>query len=399
MIRSLIATYRQAFSGLPAEVWLLALATLIHRSGTMVMPFLSLYVTAEMGLPPRYGGYMLAAYGVGAITGAAIGGKLSDKLGAMRAQKLSLVAAGLGFFALTAADDPWTFGALVVVASLAAESFRPPNSVAIAERVTEGQSFRAFALRRLAINAGMTLGPAVGGILAYYDYFWLFVCDGATCLAAAAFLAYRFPGRGVARSEETPGDGPAPPASPWNDRPYLVLLGLVAALMIVFYQILTTYPLTLYDVFGFDERAVGLVFAINPLMIILFEMVLIDAVARFHALRVTALGALLMCLGLGILPLGETLMLVCVSIAVLTWGEMLTMPLLEGLVANRAPPSGRGSYLGLYNAAYAVSFVVGPPLGAWIYEIYGYRTLWFGCGALGIVFFLGFWLLSRRFRG
>ena len=52
MFRSILATYREAFSGLNRAVWLLALTTLVNRSGTMVLPFLILYLTQQQGFEP-----------------------------------------------------------------------------------------------------------------------------------------------------------------------------------------------------------------------------------------------------------------------------------------------------------------------------------------------------------
>ncbi len=63
MISRLLETYARAFAGLPRGVWHLALVTVVHRSGTMVLPFLSLYVTRDLGLTPRHAGAALALYG------------------------------------------------------------------------------------------------------------------------------------------------------------------------------------------------------------------------------------------------------------------------------------------------------------------------------------------------
>ncbi len=152
MISRLLDTYRRAFAGLPRGVWHLALVTVVHRSGTMVLPFLSLYVTQDLGLTTRHAGAALALYGVGAIAGSYLGGRLSDGIGPLRAQVVSLLASGVGFFALAAARPIWQLAATIILASTAVESFRPSNAAALAVR------FRAFALRRLAINVGMTFG-------------------------------------------------------------------------------------------------------------------------------------------------------------------------------------------------------------------------------------------------
>ncbi len=397
MISRLLDSYRKAFAGLPRAVWHLALVTVVHRSGTMVLPFLSLYVTRDLGLTPRHAGAALALYGAGAIAGTFLGGRLSDRIGPMRAQVISLVAAGAGFVALAAARPIWPLAVAIVVAAAAVESFRPSNAAALAAAAPEAVRFRAFALRRLAINVGMTLGPALGGLLASYDYLWLFVCDGGTCLAAAALLWLLFGGADARVESEAAASAGTERSSPWRDGPFVVLIFLVTALSIVFFQLLSTYPLTLNVVFGLEERTIGALFAINTLLIVVFEMVLVHAVDRFDPMRVAALGALLTCFGLGALPLGSSVAFVCVTIVVWTCGEMLSHPMLEGLAASRGPAASRGAYLGLFNATFAASFVLGPLLGTWVYDRFGYETLWFGCAAAGVVLAAGFWALSGPF--
>ena len=396
MISQLLGAYRQAFSGLSRQVWQLAWITVVHRSGTMVLPFLSLYVTKDLGGSPRHAGIVLGLYGAGAIAGAFAGGRLSDRYGSVRAQMTSLVTAGFGFFALAMAREPFALAITVVLASAAVESFRPSNAATLAELTGKDVRFRAFALRRLAINIGMTLGPAVAGFLATIDYLWLFVCNGTACWIAAGLLWRLFRHhRAETVAELSSAAGPA--TSPWRDRPFLILIVLITALWTVFFQLLTTYPLTLHDVFGLVEHQIGLLFAINTLLIVLFEMVLVHAVDRFNPVRVAAIGAFLTCIGFGLLPLGSSLPYLCFTIMIWTTGEMLSHPMLEGMIANRAPVASLGAYLGLQNTTIAIGFVFAPLLGTWIYESYGYRTLWFGCGAAGFILLAGFWALSDAF--
>ena len=59
-VRRLASAYRAAFSGLPKEVWLLALGAFVNRSGTMVLPFLSLYLTSRLGMSAVEAGRVLA---------------------------------------------------------------------------------------------------------------------------------------------------------------------------------------------------------------------------------------------------------------------------------------------------------------------------------------------------
>ena len=68
--------------GLPADVWIIFATTLVNRVGTMVLPFLALYLTQRLGYPPGLAGFALTVYGVGGLISAPVAGRLSDRVGA-----------------------------------------------------------------------------------------------------------------------------------------------------------------------------------------------------------------------------------------------------------------------------------------------------------------------------
>ncbi|MEY4865202.1 MAG: hypothetical protein RLZZ114_631, partial [Bacteroidota bacterium] len=47
-MRKIRALYTDAFSGLTRDAWVLATIMFVNRSGTMVLPFLSLYLTQAL---------------------------------------------------------------------------------------------------------------------------------------------------------------------------------------------------------------------------------------------------------------------------------------------------------------------------------------------------------------
>src|SRR4030095_607276 len=80
MLTPVFATYKNAYSGLSRSTWLLSIVMLINRSGTMVVPFLTLYLIS-MGYSVAEAGFVFAFFGLGAFSGAFVGGKLTDKIG------------------------------------------------------------------------------------------------------------------------------------------------------------------------------------------------------------------------------------------------------------------------------------------------------------------------------
>ncbi|MCP5115678.1 MAG: MFS transporter, partial [bacterium] len=169
--------------------WLLALVALVNRAGSMVLPFITLYLTAERGFTTKEAGQLVGLYGLGSALGAYLGGRLSDRVGPVRALQTSLAVGGVGFIVLGFVRERVTMGVTILAVSLIVEAFRPAVMSAFAERSPSSVRFKAFALLRLAGNLGFGIGPAVGGMLAVYSYRWLFVGDAVTCWAAAALLA------------------------------------------------------------------------------------------------------------------------------------------------------------------------------------------------------------------
>ncbi|HMB51740.1 MAG TPA: MFS transporter, partial [Thermoanaerobaculia bacterium] len=95
-VQAVARAYRDAFAGLPRAAWLLSVITFVHRSGTMVLPFLTLYLTGPLGYTSEHAAWMFAVFGLGSLAGTYLGGWATDRFGSQPVQAWSLVAAGAG---------------------------------------------------------------------------------------------------------------------------------------------------------------------------------------------------------------------------------------------------------------------------------------------------------------
>ena len=397
MIARVLRAYREAFSGLPRAVWLQAAGMLINRSGTMVLPFLGLYLTHELEFTTAAAGQILAVYGLGAVAGSFTGGWLSDRLGPVRVQQISLVGTGIGFVALGSLRSHVAIATAVFLLSVVADAFRPATFAAVAQHSAIALRTRSLALVRLAANLGMSIGPAVGGFLAVRHYDLLFWADAVTCWLAAGMLTVAFAGeaRGSARVHAA---SPAARVSPWRDGPFVAFLALVALLATVFFQIMSTLPLYWREHLSLAEDRIGLLLALNTVIIVLVEMVLVRAIEHRDHLRLAALGAFLVCLGFSLMPLGGGPLFIAGTIVVWTVGEMLSLPLTNAFASLRGGATGTGRYMGAYMLAFASAFVVAPLVGTAVYQRWGADTLWYGCAVIGVILMAGFWWLSAVVR-
>ncbi len=375
------------------------MVVLVNRAGSMVLPFLALYVTEGLKLGESAAGWMLAIYGVGSCAGAFVGGMVADKLGPFRIQFVSLILSGFGYFAMTLAADFWTLAVIVVLTSFSADAFRPANGASVTLLAPPELHKRAFSLNRLAINLGYTVGPTVGGFLATISYEFLFWIDGLTSWLAAAtfiiFLGLKAPAAAASTSEELDSaNNLVREVSPWKNGSFLVFLFLTFITFCVFFQLISTFPIFLKAEYQLSKVEIGTLFGVNTLGVVAFEMVLIQMLERKKLVRLIAWGSLFMCVGFGLLPFGAGYWFAMATVAVWTLGEMLAMPQMLAYVAQASTARNRSAYMGYYTTCVALSMMIGPLIGTHLYE-WDHTLCWHFATIVGVLACIGFYLLDR----
>jgi len=399
--RQALDRYFASFRGLPREVWILASVGFVHRSGLMVLPFLTIYATSRLGATAAQAGLLLGAYGVGSLIGNGLGGWLTDRIGQLRVQAGSLAFAGAMFFGLGQVTELVWLGLGLFLTAAVGEMHRPANNAAIATYCPESDHPRAYALHRLAINAGVTIGPALGGQLAAIEYSWLFPCNGLFLASSAVLLLVR--GRGW-QPVEAPelagadGHGAREARSPLHDRPLLAAIFFSFLSSLVFFQLMSTLPLYMKQQWGLGEDVIGLLFAVNTVTIILVELPLTSRFQRRSPLRMVAIGTGFVGVGFGLMPFGAGVAWAAVSILVWTVGEILMAPFLVSFIAGRAHATQRGRAMGLLGMSFGGAHALGPAIGSWAYGSIGPNAPWVGAWLLGGLACGGFWVLERRLR-
>lgn len=389
LLRHAASFYREAYSGLPRNAWLLSLVQFVNRSGSMVLFFLTLYLTQKLGFTLAQAGQAVSVFGIGALLGAWVGGVLCDRLGATVVQRLSLLLSGLNLIVMGYVTSRAAILAAAFLMGVFAEALLPGNTTAMARECPPVIRTRGFALNRLAANLGVTIGPVAGGYLAMWNYRALFWVDGITSLVAlAVFCVFFKPGTG---RPEAAGAAPAEglPLTPGKRRLPAIFI-MVFGIGLVFSQLFSTFPLYMHSAFGFAENRIGQLLAINTVIIVLFEMVLLHGLRKAAPLKVIALGALLTGGGFALTPLGRGFPYAAMTVAVWTIGEMLSLPLLTTEIANRSHEGNRGRHMGWYGVSFSLAWMLGPLAGAAVYERISPLALWLGCGGLGVLLALGF---------
>jgi predicted MFS family arabinose efflux permease len=397
MITATAQTYRNAYSGLSRSTWLLSLIMLINRSGTMVVPFMTLYLTSpKMGYSIGQAGFVFGLFGLGAFSGAYIGGRLTDKTGFYPIQLITLIGGGILFIVLGQMKTYPLICGFTFLLSFVNEAFRPANSTAIAFYSKEENRTRSYSLNRLAINLGWAVGSGLGGILAHINYELLFWVDGFTNLAAALIM-WLFLKPVNYKPSQHPGVTKSENHSAYRDKTYLLFILITMFFACCFFQLFTNMPVYFKKELHFSEPFIGLLMATNGIIIALFEMVVIYKLeGKQKSTLYITLGVFIVGLSfllLNIPSIGPALALS--MIIMVTFGEIFSMPFMNSYWIGRTRASNRGQYAALYTMAWSAAQTLGPMSGAQLAQHYGFYLLWWIVGGLAIFASLSFWRLHK----
>ncbi len=406
MFQRTLQLYQRAYTGLSPSVWLLAGVMLINRCGTMVLPFMTLYLTQHLHYSVQDTGIVMAIYGLGAFVGTFLGGRLTDRFGFYYVQLFSLLFGGMALIGLQFVVHFYALCGSVFVFTLFGDAFRPANQAAIAYYSETETRTRAFSLNRLAINLGWSVGGGLGGWIAGMSYNLLFWTDGLTCLAAGTvlWLFLPVPARTSIAEVAQTGTLPTPPftKSPYRDKWFVAFVICSCLYLMAFMQLFSLVPLFFKEVMQINEGTIGSLMALNGLIIVFVEMALVYSLEQQQRSKISliVLGVSLTVAAYVTLAVTNWLPVSYMSIALVfiimgTFSEMLAIPFIQSFTVERSSPATRGQYLALSSMSGALAQTLSPAVGSQIVAHFGFTTHWLVIASISMVSAGGFWCLGK----
>ena len=406
MIKRIVDLYKKSFSGLSRDIWLLSLVTLVNRSGTMVIPFMMIYLTQELDFSLTHAGIVLMIAGLGSLLGSGLGGFLTDKLGHYRVQFWSLYLGGLMFMTLLFVESFWSICLAVFFLSIVADAFRPALMSSIAIYAKPENQTRSLSLIRLAINLGMAIGPAVGGLLAgTLGYHWLFLLDGLSCMLAGVVFWMlmedkKAPPKTV--KQETVEVDMGLVQSPYQDKLYMAFMVFLFLNAVVFMQLFYTVPVFYKEILTLTEFEIGLMMALNGGLIFIFEMPLVYIFERkYHKVSLISIGVIMVGLSFLVFNLpGPIILIAVLAMILISFGEIIVFPFSNSFVLDRSKAENRGKYMGLYAMTFSGASILAPGLGAYLVANIGFTLFWIILMIISVISMVGFlWIRPQLSSG
>ncbi len=395
-MKRLFKNYLDTFKGLSTEVWWLALITFINRAGTMVIPFLSIYLDENLKFAFDDISWIMACYGLGSVIGTWIGGKLTDRIGYYKVMVRSLLSTGFLFIALQFLD---TFAEVCIgifLVMLVADTFRPAMFVAMSVYSKPENKTRSVTLIRLAINLGFSAGPAIGGlIIATMDYGGLFWVDGITCILATLLLMKVLNPRVSKPVDDIIVENPK---SVYKDKPFWIFFAAMVIFGVIFLQYFSTMPLYYKDVHSLSKIQIGLLLGLNGFFIFILEMPLIKWLdkSKYTKVSLMLIGLVLTALSFYVLNLTSWAGILIVGMLLMTIGEMVAFPFSNAFAMDRAKRGKQGEYLSMYVMAFSIAHIFGHSVGLRLVDNFGYNYTWYIMLVLGTIGVFLLYYLKRR---
>lgn len=359
---------RRLSFGLSRQVWIVEIGIFLNMFGYgAVLPFEIIYLHDGRGF-----GLGVAGLVVGLVTGVAvvtspIAGAVIDRIGARATAVAAGVSLAAGYAGLAFAESPRTAFAAAALAGVGNGAIGPSQSALMTALTPRDLRHRASAVSRVAVNVGIGLGGAIGGLVAGFGlrgFIALFLANAATYLVYVAILV------ATVREDAPPARVTGGYRRLLRDRAFVHFALTNIALIAVGWGVLAWVVPPYAEELGISPGLIGLLLLANAATVVLAQVPIVKSAegrSRVGALTLGSAAWVAACLFAVIAQGAEpTVAYVCLVAAAVAFGlgECLHATVFLPLVADLAPPELRGRYMASIGLTWWLGLALAPTLGA-----------------------------------
>ncbi|WP_020666355.1 MFS transporter [Amycolatopsis nigrescens] len=336
---------------------------------TLVLPSLPFYV-ADLGGGGVWVGVLLTSYSLAQAAAAPVLGRLADRYGRRPLLLVSLAGSTASLLVMGLAGDLWLLLAARVIAGACGGSIGVAQAFAADVSEPEHRT-RSMGLIGASIGLAFTVGPALGALAAPLGFDVVAFIAAGLAAANLMFALVALPGPAPVSPAPRPA-GARRRVAPWT----LLLAGFAG--MAAFVGMETTVAFLAAQRFGAGPVFVGWLLCLAGLALLLVQGVLVARVAaRWGEERVAMAGALVMAVGLVVLPVVPMPVFVA-AVVLLSAGDGLVTATVASMLAGAGPPGERGARMGQGQSAAATGRVVGPLGSGALFDVASWLPYAFG---------------------
>lgn len=331
----------------------------------IVLPLMPAYA-ATARISPTQIGVLITSFSLLQLLVSPLWGSLSDRIGRRPVLLIGLVGSTASYVLFAFAHDFWTLLASRVIAGSMGATVGVAQAY-VADITPPERRAQSLGVLGVAFALGFILGPAFGGVLYSYSHSAAGIAAAAICgLNALAALAWL---------PETPQHLSRRPAGRMAVRPLAALLVATFFLIAAVAVIHVSLPLIAQDELKLSTRRIGMLFAFSGVISAIVQGGLVGRIApRIGEARLAGIGALLMAVGLALIPGSRHVGHLYLSMFFLAMGSAASNPAILAGISRLTASNLQGSALGLAQTAQNLGRIVGPLLAGALYETAGHAA-------------------------
>ncbi len=394
----MLSNIRKTYQKFSKGFWLLMAVSFIDMLGSsLIYPFFSLYMTRKFDVGMTQVGTMFLVWALtSGVIGNTLGGAMADKFGRKLNMMLGLVASAVSALLMVLISDLLAFYIAIAIVGIFEDIAGPARQAMIADLVPESSRADAYGIFRIVFNLTVTIGPAVGGIVAARSFERLFFLDVFISLVAAGAVLMLLPETKPSgeehwqESEKSLNQTIRGYTQVLKDKPFIAFIFVSILSTLMYFNMNSTLSVYLVNHRGLTTEQFGYILSLNAGMVVLLQLLITRLTASWKPLLALAFGNLLYVVGFSMYGIVDSYILFLAAMVVITIGEMINAPKEQALAAGFAPDHMRGRYMAVHAFVWIIPVAIGPLGAGLIMDNLDARLLWFAAGMIGLLAVAGF---------
>ena len=350
-------------------------------AGSIVFPFLPIYLHSIRGIPMSTVGLIFPAMGLANIIGSPFSGYLSDRFGRRIVMYIGPLLRSVSHFSLAlmaAVNAPfWVITIGLFFAFFLGTFFQNSANAYVTDLIHAADRTVAFSKIRVGLNIGWMIGPAIGAFLARTPFFLLFLMTGSFCLVTAFTVFKWCPELPLSQASEARDrvSNISFLKILKQDRFFLLFISLCFLLFLSVSQFVSTLSIYATEIVGISKTQLGLLYTLNGAIVIVTLVYLNKKLQDNNIYLRIGLGAIIYALALSGFGVSLTWIHLILCIVLMTLAEMISIPAATAATGSLAPQDRVGRYMGLHGLVQGIGWSLGPFLGSQLFDAYAARPV------------------------
>jgi len=345
---------------------------------------------------------------------AVVGGAVADRLGFRRALSLAYLILSFAYFLIGSIGSEWFApirNAVPLVPLVAFVLMLPALGVALVKPSVVGTTARAstenvrsvgYSIYYTLVNVGSTLGPLLAGWLQNPEHIFRVAALSVFLMFFVVLTLFKEPRRSADAALTGLGQVGKNFLTVLSNPRFMLFLLIFTGYWIVFWQEFIALPLYVSTYINPNANT-ALILATDPIVVILFTIVIGVLTKRLHAFHAIVLGTLVSSLAWVLLIVHPSVWMAVATLVVVAIGEIIQQPRYYDYISRLAPADQQGTYMGFAFLPLGIGSFIAGPFSGWLMRHFGEelhkpQMVWWAVIGVGLTTTVLLWVYDRVVR-